>query len=117
MAFTVTVIMKSKGFDFTEFATGLVRFGKINATSVADMVNKVSHKAAGRAEKIDRLDIFAHGTSTYIKMGEDDVLHSFTPNKHASTLGKLKGLFATDGMVALNVCDVGQSESLITAIG
>ena len=115
MSFNLKVISKSEGFDWTEFATGLVRIGEIDATSVQDMVTKVCNKASEKSATIDRLDIFAHGSNTYFEIGKDTI-HSYTPNTHAGTLGKLKRFFPKDGIVVLNVCDIGQCEALIVTI-
>ncbi len=114
MGLTVTVVSKSEEFDFSEWATGLVRYGEINATSVADMVHKVKLKPTAQ-DKIARLDLYAHGTSTYMTMGKD-IIHSYTPNKHVPVLSGLKGLFTSDGIIVLNVCDVGQSPGVLKAI-
>jgi len=109
------VISKSDGGDFTEFMTGLVRFGEIDAISVADMVRKVRNKAMEKSTQIRRLDIFAHGTNTYISLGKDTI-HSYTPNKHSAPLVQLKGVFSENGFVVLKVCEIGQAEELIVAI-
>ncbi len=112
MGFTISVVGKSKEFDWTEFCTSLVRIGEIEVSSVKDMVHKVLHKATEKAAAVDRLDIFAHGSNTYFQIG-DDVIHSFTPKMFSGEFSKLKRIFSKDGIVVLDVCDVGQCENLI----
>lgn len=118
MGIDVVVVSKSESFDYTEFMTGLVRFGEIDATSVRNMVDQVISRAIQKSSQVRRLDIYAHGTANYFKVGKD-VIHAWTPadkNPHLKTMARLKGIFSEDGYVVLNACEVGQSPSLIVHV-
>lgn len=111
----VEVVAKSESLDYTEFMTGLVRFGEIDATSVNDMVTKVKERATEKSATVNRLDIFAHGTSNYISLGSD-VIHAWTPKAQVPKLRGLRGIVAASGVVTLMVCNVGQSQDLLCAM-
>lgn len=116
MSIDVVVVSKSESFDYTEFMTGLVRFGEIDATSVRSLVDKVISRAVQKSSSVRRLDVYAHGAENYFSVGKD-VVHAWTPadkNEHLKTFARLKGGFAENGFLVLNVCEVGKSMSLIT---
>lgn len=111
----VEVVMQSDSWDPVEFLTGATRTGEIDATSVNDFVHQVRSRALEESSSINRLDLYAHGTSSYMSMGSDTI-HSFTPQVHMPTLRRLRGIVAASGVVTLMVCDVGQAEELICAM-
>jgi Domain of unknown function (DUF4347) len=101
--------------DFQEQATSTLTastmLGEIEPISVNGLVNETKSKI-GR-NKIGRLEIYAHGTDTYIKAGVDD-LHTYKPEKHMPKLSRLRKDFGTDGYVVLYVCQAGKCVSVIS---
>src|SRR5438046_3939627 len=108
----VTAVSQSESVDFTEFMTGLVRFGELDVTSVYDLVTQVTKRSRDKGSSVGRLDIYAHGSRNYISLGSD-VIHAWTPDAHMATLRRLRGVLAPSAVVTLWVCEVGQAEKLI----
>ena len=101
--------------DFWDQATStlvsLTTVGELEVVSVQDLVKSINAKIGNR--KMDRLEIFAHGTDTYISAGTDQ-LHTYTPKKHMPKLKSLQGKFEEDGMVVLYVCEAGKCTSVLS---
>lgn len=96
--------------DGYNFATGLLSIGEIYMTSVADMVANVIAHAGER--KIDRLNIWDHGSVNSFQVGNDRVS---TANyaKHEQNFRRLRGRFTEDGFIHLCHCWIGQNAPLL----
>lgn len=115
----LVVLGKSESWDFTEFMTGLVRFGEIEVSSVKDMVEKVLSKTSEKNAKVRRLEIYSHGTDTYLTRGTDvisSILKKEDNQKYYSVLRQLKEVFSENGYVILQICEAGKLEQIIVDI-
>jgi hypothetical protein len=97
--------------QLTSTLTASATIGEIEPISIKGLVDETKAKIGSR--KMDRLEIFCHGTDTYIHAGEDQ-LHTYFPKKHMPKLAGLKGRFAEDGMVIMYVCKAGKCTSVLS---
>jgi hypothetical protein len=97
--------------QLTSTLTASATIGEIEPVSIKGLVDETKAKI-GRT-KMDRLEIFCHGTDTYIHAGTDQ-LHTLLPKKHMPKLARLKGHFAEDGMVVLYVCEAGKCTNVLS---
>ncbi|MEL7469429.1 MAG: DUF4347 domain-containing protein [Pseudomonadota bacterium] len=112
MAIEVTVIDDS---DSVGWAAAATRIGEIYMTSCKDMVDNVLAKLAEESEKMSRLNILDHGNTTSFSLGSDWV-SSNTLGSYRKDLARLKGQFASDGIVHLQHCQIGQNKALLTSL-
>jgi Domain of unknown function (DUF4347) len=94
--------------------TGLFSIGEIEVSSVGDLVKQVRAELAG--SKVTRLEICAHGSDTSISIGEQDLLHSYTPKRHMPALSPLAKCFTRDGYVVLWVCEAGKLRNVLAEL-
>jgi len=100
--------------DYTSYMTGLLLMGELDVYSLDDLVRR-GKEAAGDGVKIDRLEIYAHGSDTYIAIG-DDILHDATPKVHMPKLAMLRNVLNRDALVVLYVCQAGNLRELLPAM-
>ena len=106
----VSVLSKPDDSDLVLFLAGVFRIGEIDASSVGDMVTKVSGSMQG--ELITRLDIVGHGSSSSFSIGNDEIdLNSF--DSFYASFRTLSYKFDARGFVHLQQCQTGQATSLL----
>src|SRR5207302_6082190 len=97
--------------QLTSTLTAATTIGEIEPVSINGLVNETKAKVG--SSKMDRLEMFCHGTDTYIQAGTD-TLHTYSPKAQMPKLARLKGLFAEDAIVVMYVCKAGKCTSVLS---